>query len=105
LTAQGVTAIRMGRPTRRIVPLHAGPFPKSGDAMPGNGYGMGSFDDREWKRLVPQGWGRIMEVRLENKKAAPLTGIQPVLATIEQRLHSEPQSWLKQLQAQPGSFA
>ena len=46
-----------------------------------------------------------MEVRLDNKKAAPLTGIQPVLATIEQRLHSEPEAWLKQLQAHPGSFA
>jgi len=26
------------------------------------------------------------------------------LSEIEQRLHSEPQTWLKQLQARPGSF-
>ena len=45
-----------------------------------------------------------MEIRLENKKANPLPGIEPVLSAIEQRLQSEPEAWLKQLQARPGSF-
>jgi hypothetical protein len=45
-----------------------------------------------------------MEVRLESKKASPLRGIEPVLSEIEERLHSEPGIWLKQLQARPGSF-
>lgn len=45
-----------------------------------------------------------MEVRLENKKATPLSGIEPVLTAIEQRLHREPEAWLKQLQSRPGSF-
>jgi hypothetical protein len=45
-----------------------------------------------------------MEIRLESKKAAPLSGIEPVLTAIEQRLHREPVAWLKQLQARPGSF-
>jgi hypothetical protein len=45
-----------------------------------------------------------MEIRLESKKASPLVGIEPVLSEIEQRLHSEPEAWLKQLQSRPGSF-
>lgn len=45
-----------------------------------------------------------MEVRVESKKAAPLPGIEPVLTAIEQRLQREPQAWLKELQAHPGSF-
>ena len=45
-----------------------------------------------------------MEIRLESKKASPLGGIEPVLTAIEQRLHSEPEAWLKQLQSRPGSF-
>lgn len=45
-----------------------------------------------------------MEIRLESKKATPLSGIEPVLAAIEQRLHREPEVWLKQLQVRPGSF-
>jgi hypothetical protein len=47
--------------------------------------------------------GGIMEVRLE-KKAAPLSGIEPALTAIEKRLHREPQAWLTQLQSRPGSF-
>jgi hypothetical protein len=46
-----------------------------------------------------------MEVRLESKKATPLSGIEPVLTSIEERLHREPFAWLKQLQSHPGSFA
>ncbi len=45
-----------------------------------------------------------MNVRLQSKNATPLSGIEPVLATIQQRLESEPETWLKQLQAHPGSF-
>lgn len=45
-----------------------------------------------------------MEIRLDSKKASPLQGIEPVLSEIEQRLLSEPDAWLKQLQARPGSF-
>ena len=48
--------------------------------------------------------GGIMEVRLESKKATPLSGIEPVLTSIEQRLHREPQAWLTQLQSRPASF-
>ena len=47
--------------------------------------------------------GGIMEVRLE-KKAMPLSGIEPALTAIEERLHREPQAWLTQLQSRPGSF-
>jgi len=46
-----------------------------------------------------------MEVRLESKQATPLSGIEPVLSAIEQRLHCEPAAWLQQLQSRPGSFA
>jgi hypothetical protein len=46
-----------------------------------------------------------MEVRLEKKQATPLSGIEPVLTAIQGRLHKEPQAWLRQLQAHPGSFA
>jgi hypothetical protein len=45
-----------------------------------------------------------MEIRLGSKKAGPLQGIEPVLSAIEQRLHHEPEAWLKQLQSCPGSF-
>ena len=45
-----------------------------------------------------------MEVRLEGKKATPLSGIEPVLTSIETRLQREPEAWLKQLQSHPGSF-
>jgi len=46
-----------------------------------------------------------MEIRLESKKATPLSGIEPVLTAIEQRLHDAPEAWLKQLQTRPGSLA
>ena len=45
-----------------------------------------------------------MEIRVESETANPLRGIEPVLSEIEQRLHSEPAAWLKQLQSRPGSF-
>jgi len=46
-----------------------------------------------------------MEVRLESKQTSPLSGIDPVLSGIQDRLQSLPEAWLKQLQANPGSFA
>jgi hypothetical protein len=46
-----------------------------------------------------------MEIRLESKTATPLSGIEPVLTAIEQRLHREPAAWLQQLQIRPESFA
>lgn len=46
-----------------------------------------------------------MEVRVQGKLAAPLTGIDPVLAEINQRLQSHPQEWLDSLQTNPAGFA
>jgi hypothetical protein len=46
-----------------------------------------------------------MEVRVHSKKAAPLSGIEPVLAEIRQQLQRHPDAWLQQLRDQPGSFA
>ena len=45
-----------------------------------------------------------MEIRLEKETSSRVHGIEPVLSAIEQRLHSEPEAWLKQLQSRPGSF-
>lgn len=46
-----------------------------------------------------------MEVRVHSKKATPLSGIEPVLAEIRQRLQDQPDAWLQKLREQPGSFA
>lgn len=46
-----------------------------------------------------------MEVRMESKKAAVVTGIGPVLAEIQKRLQSQPSEWLKALQQDPSAFA
>ena len=46
-----------------------------------------------------------MEVRMDSKEAPVLTGIEPVLTEIQQRLDSYPQEWLKALQHNPGSLA
>jgi hypothetical protein len=46
-----------------------------------------------------------MEVRVRGKKEAPLKGIDPVLAEINKRLHSQPQEWLDSLQKNPAGFA
>ena len=46
-----------------------------------------------------------MEVRVQSKKAAPLKGIDPVLAEISKRLQSHPQEWLRNLQKNPAGFA
>ena len=46
-----------------------------------------------------------MEVRMESKKGSVLTGIDPVLVQIQQRLRAGPKEWLVALQQDPGKFA
>jgi hypothetical protein len=46
-----------------------------------------------------------MEIRLADKKATPLSGIEPVLTAIEQCLQREPEVWLRRLQSRPDSLA
>jgi hypothetical protein len=46
-----------------------------------------------------------MKVRMNSKRAATLSGMEPVLAEIQQRLQTHPQEWLKALQQHPGGFA
>ena len=48
---------------------------------------------------------KLMEVRVQSKKEAPLQGIDPVLAEIHKRLQSHPQEWLRSLQTNPAGFA
>ena len=45
-----------------------------------------------------------MEVRSESKKGAVVTGIDPVLKELQERLQSRPREWLQTLQDDPGSF-
>lgn len=45
-----------------------------------------------------------MEVRMENKKATALTGIDPIVAAIQQGLQTSPQDWLQKLQQNPSKF-
>jgi hypothetical protein len=47
----------------------------------------------------------VMEVRMESKKGNVVTGIDPVLTQIQQRLQARPKEWLKALQQNPGKFA
>jgi hypothetical protein len=46
-----------------------------------------------------------MKVRMDSKKATALSGMEPVLAEIQQRLQTHPKEWLKALQQHPGEFA
>jgi hypothetical protein len=46
-----------------------------------------------------------MEVRVQDKKKAPLQGIDPVLAEINKHLQSHPREWLRSLQKNPAGFA
>lgn len=46
-----------------------------------------------------------MEVRMESKKGKPVSGIEPVLAEIEQGLQGRPREWLKALQRDPSGLA
>lgn len=45
-----------------------------------------------------------MEVRMESKKATVVTGIDPVLSQIQERLRVRPKEWLAALQNEPGTF-
>ena len=46
-----------------------------------------------------------MEIRMDSKKAPAVSGIEPVLAEIQQRLQARPKEWLKALQQNTGEFA
>jgi hypothetical protein len=46
-----------------------------------------------------------MEVRMESKKGSVVSGIDPVLAEIQQRLQAHPSEWLKALEQNPGGLA
>jgi hypothetical protein len=46
-----------------------------------------------------------MEVRLEGKQGTVVSGIDPVLAEIQQRLQARPKEWLKALEQNPGGLA
>jgi len=45
-----------------------------------------------------------MEIRVHQKKAEPLQGIDPVLVAIHQCLQSQPHQWLQSLQKNPAGF-
>ena len=42
---------------------------------------------------------------MEDKKATALTGIDPILTAIQQRLQTRPKDWLQKLQQNPSQFA
>ena len=46
-----------------------------------------------------------MEIRMESNKGTAITGIDPVLAEIQQRLEAHPKEWLKALQKNPDGLA
>ena len=46
-----------------------------------------------------------MEIRMDSKKGTVVSGIDPVLAEIQQRLQARPKEWLKALAQNPGGFA
>jgi hypothetical protein len=46
-----------------------------------------------------------MEVRMESKNGTVVSGIDPVLVEIQQRLQAHPKQWLKALQQNPGGLA
>ena len=46
-----------------------------------------------------------MEVRMESQKGAVVSGIDPVLVEIQQRLQAHPKEWLKTLEQNPGGLA
>lgn len=45
-----------------------------------------------------------MEVRMDSQKGTLITGIDPVVSEIQQRLKARPAEWLKALQHNPGGF-
>jgi hypothetical protein len=46
-----------------------------------------------------------MEVRMDSKNGTVVSGIDPVLAEIQQRLRAHPKEWLKALAQNPSGFA
>jgi hypothetical protein len=46
-----------------------------------------------------------MEVRMESKNGKVVSGIDPILAEIQQRLQADPKAWLKALEQNPGGLA
>ena len=46
-----------------------------------------------------------MEVRMGSQQGAVVSGIDPVLAEIRQRLQAHPQAWLQALEQNPGDLA
>lgn len=46
-----------------------------------------------------------MEVRMGSKTGAVVSGINPVLAEIQQRLQTHPKDWLRTLEHNPGGLA
>ena len=46
-----------------------------------------------------------MEVRMESKNGSVISGIDPVLAEIQQRLQADPKAWLQALEQNPSEFA
>jgi len=46
-----------------------------------------------------------MEIRMDSQKGPLLTGIDPVLTDIRQRLQGQPKEWLKKLEQNPGGLA
>jgi hypothetical protein len=46
-----------------------------------------------------------MEIRMESKTGKAVSGMDPVLAEIQQGLKTRPQEWLKALKQDPGRLA
>ena len=46
-----------------------------------------------------------MEVRLQSQQGTKVSGIDPVLVEIQQRLEAHPKEWLKALAQNPGNLA
>ena len=46
-----------------------------------------------------------MEVRMDSTRGKVVSGIDPVLVEIHQRLQADPKKWLKALEQTPGEFA
>jgi hypothetical protein len=46
-----------------------------------------------------------VEVRMESTNGKLVSGIDPVLAEIQQRLRADPKEWLKALEQNPGGLA
>lgn len=46
-----------------------------------------------------------MEIRVDSKIGTVVTGIDPVLAEIQEQLQAHPKEWLKTLEQNPAAFA